>query len=83
MINTPTLGAVYEAQGLKDDAIKIYKDILKKDPNNTESIAALKRLTGKNIKKNKNINSEMLAFFISMNSNIEYAEFERWLIFEQ
>ena len=82
MIKTPTLAALYEAQGYKDEAIEIYREILNQNPNNIEAIQALERLTGRKIKKTKNINDEMLMFFISMNSSIEYAEFERWLIFK-
>ncbi|MDQ1339327.1 MAG: hypothetical protein QG567_479 [Campylobacterota bacterium] len=81
MIKTATLAAVYESQGLKDDALKIYEELLKKDPQNKEARIAVKRLKG--IKeKYSGVNKEMLDFFIQMNTEIEYAEFERWLIFE-
>ena len=59
MIKTATLGAVYESQGLKEEAIQIYKDILKNDPNNTEAKEALQRLKGKKKKFDK-ANSEMV-----------------------
>lgn len=81
MIKTATLAAVYESQGLKDDALKIYEELLEKDPQNKEARIAVKRLKG--IKeKYSGVNKEMLEFFIQMNTEIEYAEFERWLIFE-
>lgn len=81
MIKTATLAAVYESQGLKDDALKIYEELLEKDPQNKEARIAVKRLKG--IKeKYSGVNKEMLDFFIQMNTEIEYAEFERWLIFE-
>ena len=82
MIKTATLAAVYESQGLKEDALKIYQDILKRDAENKEAKIAVKRLSG--IKeKYSGVNGEMLEFFITMNSEVEYAEFERWLVFEQ
>ncbi|SQA80017.1 Uncharacterised protein [Campylobacter jejuni] len=32
MKNTVTEASIYEAQGLKDEALEIYKNILKEDP---------------------------------------------------
>jgi tetratricopeptide (TPR) repeat protein len=81
MIKTATLGAIYESQGLKEEAMQIYKDILKSDPNNAEASEALSRLKGK--KRNfSNVNSEMVNFFLKMNSKVEFNEFERWLLLE-
>ena len=81
MIKTATLGAVYESQGLKEEAIQIYKDILKNDPNNTEAKEALQRLKGKKKKFDK-ASSEMVKFFLKMDSKVEFNEFERWLLLE-
>lgn len=81
MIKTATLAAVYESQGLKEDALKIYQEILKTDPQNKEASIAVKRLSGVK-EKYSGVNSEMLDFFVKMNSEVEYAEFERWLVFE-
>lgn len=81
MIKTATLAAVYESQGLKEDALEIYKEILKKDPENKEARIAVKRLSGVK-EKYAGVNREMLDFFTGMNSEVEYAEFERWLVFE-
>ena len=81
MIKTATLAAVYESQGLKEDALKIYQEILKTDPENQEARIAVKRLSGVK-EKYSGVNREMLDFFVTMNSEVEYAEFERWLVFE-
>ena len=81
MIKTTTLASVYEAQGLKEDALKIYEEILKNDPTNKEAKDGINRLK-KNKIKYTDVNMQMLDFFINMNSGVEYAEFERWLLFE-
>ena len=44
MIKTTTLASVYEAQGLREDALKIYEEILKNDPTNKEAKDGIKRL---------------------------------------
>jgi tetratricopeptide (TPR) repeat protein len=36
-MQTLTLANIYELQGLKEDALEIYKEILKKDPSNTDA----------------------------------------------
>jgi hypothetical protein len=77
---TPTLANIYEMQGLKEDALVIYKDILKREPNNQEVRLAIKRLSG-NRRKFEGVNQQMLDFFVAMDSKIEFAEFERWLDF--
>ena len=38
MIHTVTEASIYEAQGLKSEALEIYKNILKKDPQNVNAI---------------------------------------------
>lgn len=81
MIKTPTLAAIYEMQGLKDEALAIYADILKKDPNNKEAKIAVRRLSGIR-KKFSGVNKEMRDFFVKMDSPVEFAEFERWLAFK-
>jgi tetratricopeptide (TPR) repeat protein len=35
-MQTLTLANIYELQGLKEEALEIYKELLKKDKNNTE-----------------------------------------------
>ena len=78
-MKTLTLASIYELQGLKDEALEIYKEILKADPNNKDAKIAIKRLSG--IRKNfDGVNEEMKNFFIKMDSEVEFREFERWLL---
>lgn len=71
--------SIYEAQGLKDEALEIYKNILKEDPNNQNAIDAVRRLSGFR-SKHQDLNTQMLDFFINMKSDEEINEFKRWLI---
>ena len=78
-MQTLTLASIYELQGLKDEALDIYKDILKSDPQDSEAKVAIRRLSG--IRKHfSGVDKDMKAFFVRMDSDIEYLEFERWLI---
>ena len=79
MKNTITEALIYEAQGLKDDALEIYKNILKQDPSNKDALSAINRLSG--LRKERTIkNEQMKEFFIAMKSDEEINEFKRWLI---
>ncbi len=78
-MQTLTLANIYELQGLKEDALEIYEEILKKEPENIEARLAIKRLSGKR-KVFEGVNKEMKEFFISMEDAVEYNEFERWLL---
>jgi len=78
-MKTLTLASIYELQGLKDEALEIYKDILKKDPTNKDAKIAIKRLSGIR-KKYLHVNTEMKNFFVNMDSEVEFSEFERWLV---
>ena len=78
-MQTLTLASIYELQGLKDEALEIYKEILKKDPQNSEAKVAIRRLSGIR-KRFLGCNEQMKEFFISMDSEIEFLEFERWLV---
>ena len=51
MKDTITEALIYEAQGLKDDALIVYKNILKREPANAAAIAAIRRLSGLSRKK--------------------------------
>lgn len=64
MKNTVTEASIYEAQGLKDEALEIYKNILKEDPDNQNAIDAVRRLSGFR-SKHKDLNTQMLDFFIN------------------
>jgi tetratricopeptide (TPR) repeat protein len=78
-MNTLTLGSIYELQGLKEEALSIYKDILKADPKNQDASIAVQRLSGYR-KKFGGVNEEMKEFFVNMDSEVEFLEFERWLV---
>ena len=78
-MNTVTLATIYESQGLKDEALDVYKNILKKDPNNAEAKVAIRRLSGVR-KKLLRVNSQMKEFFVKMDTDVEFKEFERWLL---
>ncbi len=77
-MSTLTLASVYELQGLKDEALEIYKDVLKKNPQNKEAKVAIRRLSGIR-KKYLGVNEEMKQFFVAMDSEVEFIEFERWM----
>ncbi len=79
MVKTLTLASIYELQGLKEDALDIYKDILKDDPKNKEARVALKRLSGIR-KKYLGVDEQMKKFFVNMKKDVEFLEFERWLV---
>ena len=76
---TMTEAAIYEAQGLKNEALEIYKNILKAEPKNQDAIDAVRRLSGL-VGKHKDLNTQMLDFFNTMKSKEEINEFKRWLI---
>ncbi|SFV75797.1 FIG00469412: hypothetical protein [hydrothermal vent metagenome] len=78
-MQTLTLANIYEFQGLKEEALEIYKEILKKDPSNSDAKIAIRRLSGMR-KKFLNVNTEMYDFFVKMDTDVEYKEFERWLL---
>ena len=78
-MHTLTLANIYELQGLKDEALEIYKEILKEDPTNSEAKIAIRRLSGIR-KKFLNVNTQMKDFFLKMDTDVEFKEFERWLL---
>ncbi len=78
-MQTLTLANIYELQGLKEEALEIYKDVLSRDPSNSDAKIALRRLSGMR-RKFVGVNKEMKDFFLQMDEEIEYIEFERWLL---
>jgi len=78
-MQTLTLANIYELQGLKEEALGIYKEVLKKDPQNSDAKIAIRRLSGMR-KKFLNVNTQMKDFFLKMDTEVEYNEFERWLL---
>ena len=79
MKDTITEALIYEAQGLKDDALIVYKNILKREPANAAAIAAIRRLSGLSRKKT-GVTEQMRDFFVKMKTDEEITEFKRWLI---
>ncbi|ABB44378.1 conserved hypothetical protein [Sulfurimonas denitrificans DSM 1251] len=78
-MKTLTLANIYELQGLKEEALEIYKEILKKDSSNSDAKIAIRRLSGMR-KKFLNVNTQMKEYFVKMEEDIEFNEFERWLL---
>ena len=78
-MKTLTLASIYELQGLKAEALEIYKELLMANPDNKEAKIAIKRLSGIR-KKYLGVNEDMKKFFLNMNSEVEFLEFESWLI---
>ncbi|MBL0708232.1 MAG: hypothetical protein JJW00_04215 [Sulfurimonas sp.] len=78
-MQTLTLANIYELQGLKDEALDIYKNILSNDPSNNEAKIAIERLSGER-RKFLNVNTQMKNFFLKMEADVEFKEFERWLL---
>ena len=78
-MQTLTLANIYELQGLKEEALEIYKDVLSRDPSNSDAKIALRRLSGMR-RKFLGVNKQMKEFFLQMDDEIEYIEFERWLL---
>jgi tetratricopeptide (TPR) repeat protein len=78
-MQTLTLANIYELQGLKEEALDIYKEILKKDPSNSDAKIAIRRLSGMR-KKFLRVNTQMKEFFLKMDTDVELNEFERWLL---
>jgi len=78
-MQTLTLANIYELQGLKEEALDIYKKVLKKDPQNSDAKIAIRRLSGMR-KKFLNVNPQMKEFFLKMDTEVEFNEFERWLL---
>jgi tetratricopeptide (TPR) repeat protein len=78
-MQTLTLANIYELQGLKEEALEIYKEVLKKNPNNSDAKIAIRRLSGMR-RKFVGVNSQMKDFFAKMDDEVEFNEFERWLL---
>ena len=81
MRGTITEALIYENQGLRDEALEVYKNILMRDPNNQEARSAIRRLSGLK-RKNGETNEQMLEFYLKLKENDDAGirEFKRWLI---
>jgi len=78
-METITLAKIYENQGLNDEALSIYRKVLQKDPSNNVARVAIRKLSKKR-KEFSDVNNQMKDFFINMDTEIEFIEFERWLL---
>lgn len=78
-IRTITLASIYEKQGLVDEAIAIYKEILADDPDHKEAKNALFRL--QKSMRFGSADQDMKRFFVAMESKEQFLEFERWLVY--
>ena len=74
-MKTVTLANIYELQGLKEEALEIYKEVLRNDPKNAEARIAVRRLSGMR-KKFLGVDEGMKEFFIKMDDEAELKEFE-------
>ncbi|MCI7581911.1 hypothetical protein [Campylobacter sp.] len=71
-----TEALIYENQGLKEEALEIYKKILESDPDNFKAAAHLRRLKKEMAEPNK----EKLEIFLRLRDENEIKELKRWLI---
>lgn len=81
MRGTITEALIYENQGLRDEALEVYKNILKNDPSNQEARSAIRRLSGLK-RKDGETNEQMLEFYLNLKESdaAGIREFKRWLI---
>ena len=78
-MNTLTLASIYESQGYKKEALKIYWEILEKDPQNRGALKGIDRLC-KVRKRFKNRYPKTTKFFVKMRTKSEFEIFEKWLL---
>ena len=78
-IKTLTLAQIYEMQGLKEDALKIYREILLESPENKEAQMANKRLMLVQ-KYFPPLNLAKKELFVNPKSQEDLIQFQRWLL---
>ncbi len=76
---TVTLARLYEDQGHRKDALEIYQEVIKHDPENKEAKIAVRRLSGER-QVFLGANKKMVSYFIKMSSEEEFKKFENWLV---
>ena len=76
LIKTKTYAKILESQGFKEEALKIYEQLLKENRNDKEIIEEIQRLKAK--KKFNEVNIIKLKEFNKVNEKNRY-EFEKWL----
>lgn len=76
---TKTLASIYELQGHRLEALEIYKDVLKSEPQNIEIQNAIKRLSSER-KIFDGVNLKAKEVFVEASNLQELKIFERWLM---
>ena len=78
-IKSVALAHIYEMQGLKEDALRIYREILLQNPNNKEAQMAIKRLkiAQKHFPPTNEAQKEL---FTNPKSPEDLIQFQRWLM---
>lgn len=76
---TKTLASIYELQGHRLEALEIYKNMLKSQPQNIEIQNAIKRLSSER-KKFDGVNLKAKEVFVEASNLQELKIFERWLM---
>ena len=66
-----TKALIYESQGLRDDALRLYGEILEQDPQNKEALLGTKRVS--------KVDNDMLRLFYSSDKS-DIDRFKRWLV---
>ncbi len=66
------MAKIYENQCHIEDALKIYKEILKNDKTNQEVKRAIARIT--------NIDTKKVSYFVKMHTKEHFEAFEKWLV---
>lgn len=77
-IKSVSLARIYEMQGLKEDALKIYREVLMQNPSNKEAQMAIKRLML--VQKFPPTNQAQKELFVNPKSKEDLIQFQRWLI---
>lgn len=77
-IKTITLATIYENQGLKEDALKIYQDILDIQPDNEEARLGVMRLS--NEPTHSLADPKWLEVFAHITDPKQNQKFQEWLL---
>ncbi len=73
------LASIYDIKGMKENVIKVYREILVDSPNDIEAEESLRRLATKNINI-VGLNKYMYNCFLKADSRNDLNDIERWLI---
>ena len=73
------LARIFEMQGLKEDALKIYREVLLTHPEDKEAQSAIKRLMLAQ-KHYPPSNEAQIALFVNPQTPQDSISFQRWLL---